>query len=67
MARKSPSRPHIDDVDHISHGDAAKVRGTGSRDIPHRLNEAERELYVMATKKVGGRWGDGGGKRASVS
>ena len=28
------------------------MRGTGSRDIPHRLNAAERPLYEGAKKKV---------------
>lgn len=45
-------RPTIDDVDRISRGDAAKVRGTGSRQIPHRLNAEERTLYEQAKKKV---------------
>ena len=50
---RPPWRPHVDDVDRLSHGDAAKVRGTGSRDIPHRLNAEERGAYLIAKKKVG--------------
>ncbi len=50
MAR--PWRPSIDDVDSISWGGPAKVRGTGSRKIPHRLNAEERGLYDLAKKKV---------------
>lgn len=47
-----PWRPSIDDVDSISWGGPAKVRGTGSRKIPHRLNAEERGLYDLAKKKV---------------
>lgn len=47
-----PWRPRIDDVDRLSKGDGAKVRGTGSRDIPHRLNADERPVYESAKKKV---------------
>ncbi|EFJ42448.1 hypothetical protein VOLCADRAFT_97465 [Volvox carteri f. nagariensis] len=46
-----PWRPTIDDVDSISRGGPAKVRGTGSRRIPHRLNAEERTLYDLAKKK----------------
>lgn len=35
-------RPTLDDVERISRGQAAKRRGTGSRGVAHRLNEAER-------------------------
>ncbi len=47
-----PWRPRLEDVERLSRGDAAKVRGTGSRQIPHRLNAEERELYDAAKKKV---------------
>jgi len=40
-------RPSIDDVERISKGLAAKRRGTGSRAVPHRLNEAERKEWVI--------------------
>jgi hypothetical protein len=42
----------------ISKGQAAKKRGTGSRGVPHRLNEAERKewdlgmyIYIYSTKR----------------
>ncbi|PNW72006.1 hypothetical protein CHLRE_16g686350v5 [Chlamydomonas reinhardtii] len=50
-AAPRPWRPSIDDIDSISWGGRAKVRGTGSRKIPHRLNAEERGLYDMAKKK----------------
>ncbi|GIL79654.1 hypothetical protein Vretimale_12251 [Volvox reticuliferus] len=51
MCMAKPWRPTIDDVDSISRGGPAKVRGTGSRRIPHRLNTEERNLYDLAKKK----------------
>ena len=48
------SRPTLDDVERISRGDAAKARGTGSRQIPHRLNAEERKQYDIAKQKVQG-------------
>ena len=47
-----PWRPHVDDVERISRGLAARVRGTGSREIPHRLNAEERDSFLMAQRKV---------------
>ena len=38
-------RPSLDDVERISKGQAAKRRGTGSRAVPHRLNEMERKEW----------------------
>lgn len=32
----------------LSRGRAARVRGTGSRSIPHRLNRSEAELFSLA-------------------
>lgn len=52
MAKSKVWRPSIDDVDRLSRGEAAKIRGTGSRDIPHRLNAEERPSYESAKKKV---------------
>ncbi|KAF5841515.1 hypothetical protein DUNSADRAFT_12443 [Dunaliella salina] len=49
--QKKQWRPSKDDVDRISWGGFARVRGTGSRDIPHRLNASERPLYEGAKKK----------------
>lgn len=55
MAR--PWRPLLDDVDRLSRGEGAKVRGTGCRDIPHRINAEERPAFDAAKKKVcGGVW-----------
>ena len=44
-------RPTIDDVDRISWGRNAKKKGTGSRGVPHRLNDEERTLYDFARRK----------------
>ena len=44
-------RPTIDDVDRISWGRNAKKKGTGSRGVPHRLNDEERSLYDFARQK----------------
>jgi len=44
-------RPSADDVDRISYGKAAKRRGTGSRRVPHRLNQEERVEFDVAKKK----------------
>lgn len=49
--RKSTCRPTIDDVARISQGRAAKQRGTGSRAVPHRLNEEERTHYNLAIER----------------
>lgn len=45
-------RPHVDDVDRLSRGEGAKIRGTGCRDIPHRLNVEEHGAFKAAKKKV---------------
>lgn len=44
-------RPSLDDVERISKGQAAKRRGTGSRAVPHRLNEMERKEWDLAKKR----------------
>ena len=44
-------RPTLDDVDRISWGRNAKKKGTGSRGVPHRLNDDERSLYDFARRK----------------
>jgi len=44
-------RPTTDDVDRISWGRPAKKKGTGSRGVPHRLNDEERVLYDLARSK----------------
>ena len=51
MAKKSSVRPTIDDIEKISRGQAAKKRGTGSRAVPHRLNEKERIEFDLAKKR----------------
>lgn len=47
----SSVRPSLDDVERISRGDAARRRGTGSRAVPHRLNEMERAQWDLAKRK----------------
>lgn len=49
--RKDTCRPTVDDVTRISQGRAAKRRGTGSRAVPHRLNEDERTHYNLAIER----------------
>ena len=44
-------RPTINYVERISWGKPAKQKGTGSRGIPHRLNEEERLLFDQARRK----------------
>jgi len=44
-------RPSVDDVERISWGKPAKKKGTGSRGVPHRLNDKERTLYDIARQK----------------
>ena len=52
-------RPTAADVIAISWGKPAKRKGTGSRGVPHRLNDDERVLFDLAVKKgaveIGGR------------
>lgn len=45
-------RPSLNDVESLSKGNAARQRGTGSRQVPHRLNTEERKLYDLAKDKV---------------
>lgn len=51
QARMDCWRPTINDVERISWGKPAKKKGTGSRGIPHRLNEEERLLFDQARRK----------------
>jgi hypothetical protein len=51
VAERECWRPTIDDVDRISWGRNAKQKGTGSRGVPHRLNDEERVLYDAARSK----------------
>jgi hypothetical protein len=56
------TRPPAVPLFRLSAGEAAKVKGTGHRDIPHRLNAEERPVYESAKRKVG--CVGGGGKMA---
>ncbi|KAL3913445.1 MAG: hypothetical protein SGILL_006487, partial [Bacillariaceae sp.] len=44
-------RPDVNDVERISWGKPAKKKGTGSRGVPHRLNQDERFLFDNARRK----------------
>lgn len=44
-------RPDKQDVERISWGKPARKKGTGSRGIPHRLNQEERQLWDRARQK----------------
>jgi len=46
-----PKRPTLDDVQRLSEGRAARTRGYGSRQIPHRLNADERQEYNRAKER----------------
>lgn len=50
-SRQKCWRPTIQDVERISFGKPAKKKGTGSRGVPHRLNEDERLLFDQARRK----------------
>ena len=47
-AASSSGRPTLEDVERLTRGEAAKRRGTGNRQVPHRLNEAERLAWELA-------------------
>ena len=54
-------RPDKQDVERISWGKPAKKKGTGSRGVPHRLNQEERQLFDQARSKgflevIGSAW-----------
>ncbi|CAM9607161.1 unnamed protein product, partial [Heterosigma akashiwo] len=51
MRHSASGRPSLDDVERISKGQGAKKRGTGSRAVPHRLNEAERKEWDLAKRR----------------
>eukprot|EP00854_Cymbomonas_tetramitiformis_P014183 gene14183-16770_t len=48
---KPTGRPTLDDVERISRGQSAKRRGTGSRQVPHRLNAEEAKAFQIAKKR----------------
>ena len=51
VAKMDGFRPTINDVERISWGKPAAVKGTGSRGMPHRLNEEERQLFDQSRRK----------------
>lgn len=51
QSREKCWRPTIQDVERISFGKPAKKKGTGSRGVPHRLNEDERKMFDQARRK----------------
>jgi hypothetical protein len=50
-ARQDCWRPDVSDVEKISFGMPAKKKRTGSRGVPHRLNEDERRSFDQARRK----------------
>lgn len=50
-ARQDCWSPDVRDVEKISFGMPAKKKRTGSRDVPHRLNEDERRSFDQARRK----------------
>jgi len=46
-------RPDKQDVERISWGKPAKKKGVGSRGVPHRLNQEERQLFDAASRSKG--------------
>lgn len=44
-------RPDKQDVERISWGKPAKKKGTGSRGVPHRLNQDDRKLFDQSRAK----------------
>jgi hypothetical protein len=50
-SKTQPERPTLDDVQRLSEGRAARTRGYGSRQIPHRLNADERLEYNRAKER----------------
>jgi hypothetical protein len=51
LATASARRPDLADVERLTRGEAAKRRGTGSRDVPHRLNQPERAAWDLAKQR----------------
>jgi len=50
-SQRHAARPDVADVERLARGDAAKRRGVGSRDVPHRLNESERAAWELAKRR----------------
>ena len=51
LTKIQPKRPTLDDVQRLSEGRAARSRGYGSRQVPHRLNQDERLQYNIAKER----------------
>lgn len=51
QARQDCWRPDVPDVEKISWGMPAKKKRTGSRGVPHRLNEDERRAFDQARRQ----------------
>ena len=51
QARQDCWRPDVRDVEKISWGMPAKKKRTGSRGVPHRLNEDERRSFDQARRQ----------------
>jgi hypothetical protein len=47
-AAPAAGRADVADVERLTRGEAAKRRGTGSREVPHRLNAEERAVWDLA-------------------
>jgi hypothetical protein len=52
-AREKCWRPTVSDVERISWGKPAKKKGTGSRGVPHRLNDDEERLLFDQARRKG--------------
>lgn len=50
-SRLQIERPTLDDVQRLSEGRAARSRGWGSRQVPHRLNQEERQAFNIAKER----------------
>ena len=51
MSLHTSARPQLDDVYRLTKGLAAKNRGAGSRNVPHRLNKQEHQIFDIARSK----------------
>ena len=50
-AAPDSARPDLEDVERLTRGEAARKRGTGSREVPHRLNAEERSVWDLAKRR----------------
>jgi hypothetical protein len=51
VSKADSARPDLADVERLTRGEGAKRRGTGSRDVPHRLNADERAVWELSKKR----------------